>query len=72
MSSLLKAKSILEVIQFSKKGKIGSLILKASEDLVCNNLWCEKVGEPCICRFEVALQSIDSNYLTNLDVSNNK
>ena len=33
-----------------------ALDLSRSEDLLCRNLVCERVGEPCICRLAVALE----------------
>ena len=46
-----------------------SLDLGSSTDLVCNNLLCEKVGEPCICRLSRALERLPS--LARLDLSSN-
>jgi len=63
------ARSLLEV--YHHKGKIAELVLTASSDLVCNNLWCEKVTLPCICRLEKVLQSVDVATLKRLDLSNN-
>ena len=45
------------------------LDLRASRDLVCNNLLCEKVGEPCICRLSRALERLPA--LSRLDLSGN-
>jgi Leucine rich repeat len=45
------------------------LQLSASQDLVCMNMVCERVGQPCLCRVSVALQKL--NRLTILDLSAN-
>lgn len=36
--------------------KAQALDLSRSEDLLCRNLVCERVGEPCICRLAVVLE----------------
>jgi Leucine-rich repeat (LRR) protein len=46
------AKTLVQVLQ-SKNLK--SILLRSSQDLICSNLFCEKLGEPCICRLERAL-----------------
>ena len=45
------------------------LDLRASRDLVCDNLLCEKVGEPCICRLSRVLERLPA--LLRLDLSGN-
>ena len=45
------------------------LDLSGSPDLVCNNLLCEKVGDPCICRLSRALERLPQ--LLRLDLSGN-
>lgn len=37
---------------------VRSLLLRRSEDLVCRNMLCEKVGEPCVCRLDLVLSRI--------------
>ena len=37
-------------------GEAQALDLSRSEDLLCRNLVCERVGEPCICRLASALE----------------
>ena len=64
------AKSLTDVVKL--KGKVTSLVLRSSKDLVCTNLWCEKVTGPCICRLERTLQKIDKSTLVTLDLSGNR
>ena len=45
------------------------LDLSGSPDLVCNNLLCEKVGDPCICRLSRALERLLQ--LVRLNLSGN-
>jgi hypothetical protein len=46
-----------------------ALHLSGSPDLVCMNLMCEKLGQPCLCRVSLALQRLV--HLTTLDLSGN-
>ena len=46
------------------------LTLSAAEDLICNNLMCEKLGDPCVCKLSVALNRM--KILERLDLSNNR
>jgi Ran GTPase-activating protein (RanGAP) involved in mRNA processing and transport len=63
------AKSLLQLTQ-SKVVK--SIVLSGSEDLMCVNLFCEKVGGPCICRLERALSNWQlTTTVEDLDLSNN-
>nr|CCA20920.1 conserved hypothetical protein [Albugo laibachii Nc14] len=48
---------------------IKKLILKKSQDLVCKNLMCEKIGGACACRLAHILTCVPK--LTHLDLSNN-
>lgn len=52
--------------------EVKSLILSSSEDLICKNLFCEKVTEPCICRIERVLSKINNKTIESIDLSNNK
>jgi hypothetical protein len=66
------AKSLTDVVKVHRKGgKVSSLLLNASKDLVCNNLWCEKVTGPCICRLERTIQGLDQSALKKMDLSGN-
>lgn len=54
---LQKRLRIQESLQFPDSlVKAQALDLSRSEDLLCRNLVCERVGEPCICRLAVALE----------------
>lgn len=47
--------------------------MRASPDLVCHNVMCERVGEACLCRLQLALQrAAASTALVELDVSGNR
>lgn len=46
-----------------------SLILRSSEDLVCMNLMCPKVGGACLCRLAVTVSRLQG--LRELDIANN-
>lgn len=46
-----------------------SLILRASEDLVCRNLMCAKVGGACVCRLALCVSRLSD--LRELDVADN-
>ena len=64
--------SVKSLLQLSQSKLVTSIVLRASEDLKCVNLFCEKVGGPCICRLERAI-SKDSLALTveSMDLSHN-
>jgi hypothetical protein len=61
------ARSLAELLRH--KGKVTELYLKRSADLVCNNLFCEKVTKPCLCRLERALEHSNPANLEVLDLS---
>lgn len=46
-----------------------SLLLRSSEDLVCRNLFCAKLGGACVCRLAVHLSRLGG--LRELDVAEN-
>jgi Leucine-rich repeat (LRR) protein len=46
------------------------LDLASSSDLVCTNIICEKVGDPCICRLSHALERLTG--LVSLRLSGNR
>jgi len=66
----MAATTLTQVVKLG--GKVTSLSLKASKDLVCINLMCEKVTEACICRLERTLQKVDPALLISVDVSDNQ
>jgi hypothetical protein len=45
------------------------LDLTASQDLLCMNLMCEKVGTPCICRLSLCLERLAA--VETLSLANN-
>lgn len=47
-----------------------SLLLRRSEDLVCQNLMCAKLGGACVCRLAVHLSRLGN--LRELDVAENQ
>lgn len=51
-------RSLKELNAYSAKEpvKATALLLPSSKDLVCNNLFCEKVTGPCVCRLERVLE----------------
>ncbi|KAK9832363.1 hypothetical protein WJX74_007659 [Apatococcus lobatus] len=61
------ASSLAEAVRHSKTVK--ALILPASDDLLCRNLMCEHVGDPCICRLSAVLEKLPN--LEHLNLSNN-
>lgn len=46
-----------------------SLLLRKSEDLVCRNMMCAKLGEVCVCRLAVHVSRLSG--LRELDISDN-
>ncbi|OQS01902.1 hypothetical protein THRCLA_21571 [Thraustotheca clavata] len=49
---------------------VQKLVLRKSQDLVCRNLMCERVGEACVCKLSLVLERLPQ--LEELDVSENK
>lgn len=49
---------------------VETLNLEDSPDLLCVNLMCEKVGDPCICRLSRVLEKL--HHLEGLNLSGNK
>ena len=49
---------------------VDSLDLQRSPDLLCVNLLCEKVGDPCICRLSRVLERLQ--HLQRLNLANNQ
>lgn len=50
-------------------GATTSLLLRKSEDLVCRNLMCAKLGDACVCRLAVHVSRLGS--LRELDIAQN-
>lgn len=49
---------------------VETLNLERSPDLLCVNLMCERVGDPCICRLSRVLEKL--HHLEGLNLSGNK
>jgi Leucine-rich repeat (LRR) protein len=68
------ARSLREIFAGATKGKLASfhhISLCSSPDLICNNLFCENVTGPCICRLERALEQVNLESLKYLDLRGN-
>jgi Leucine-rich repeat (LRR) protein len=67
------ARSLREIASAGRKKQlIERIVLSKSEDLVCNNMMCEKVTLPCICRLEKVLDGVDSpESVLSIDISDN-
>lgn len=65
--------TVKSLMQLMQTKTVKSIFLSASEDLKCVNLFCEKVGGPCVCRIERVLARDDlSMSVETLDLSVNK
>lgn len=64
---MIIARSLKDAARFGSATT--SLLLKRSEDLVCRNLMCAKLGGACVCRLAVHVSKLGS--LRELDVSDN-
>lgn len=65
--------TVRTILQLSQTKQVKTIILSASEDLKCVNLFCEKVGGPCVCRIERVLARDDlKNTVESVDLSVNK
>ena len=65
--------TVKSILQLAQTKIVRNVILSASEDLKCVNLFCEKVGGPCICRIERVLARDDlKSSVEILDLSVNK
>lgn len=74
-SDKMIARSVRDLVSASGGSlAIETIILKSSQDLVCRNIFCEKVGLPCLCKLEHALSSphLDLGHIKRLDLSSNK
>mmetsp|Transcript_46779 Transcript_46779/g.68389 ORF Transcript_46779/g.68389 Transcript_46779/m.68389 type:complete len:167 (-) Transcript_46779:191-691(-) len=61
------AKSLMSASRHAKT--VETLLLRKSDDLICRNLFCEKVGEVCVCRLASVVEKLPQ--LRHLDLSNN-
>ena len=65
------AKSLNCLLKAKKDICVEHIILNNSADLICNNLWCEKVTKPCICRLERVLETANLTNIRTLELVNN-
>jgi Leucine-rich repeat (LRR) protein len=64
---------VRSIMQLTQSKAVKAIVLASSEDLRCVNLFCEKVGGPCVCRIERVLARDDlSKSVEHLDLSLNK
>lgn len=61
------ARSLKEAARLTNGTK--SLILRASEDLICKNMMCAKLGEACVCRLALTISRLPG--LQELDLADN-
>jgi Leucine-rich repeat (LRR) protein len=61
--------SLAEVM--ASKQPILGLVLRGSQDMMCTNLFCERVSEPCVCRLDRVLKMKKLSNVKILDLSNN-
>lgn len=62
-------RTLAEVV--SSRQPVVSLVLKSSKDLICTNLFCERVSEPCVCRLDKILKMKKLTEVKSLDLSHN-
>lgn len=70
---MIVAKSIRDLITISQSNLIEVISLSKSSDLICKNIFCEKVGFSCLCKLEHALNSpsLNLNKIKSIDLSFN-
>ena len=67
----MTARSLRDIVS-KKSFLIENICLRNSPDLVCKNLFCDKVTLPCLCRLEHALSYLDLAAIRRIDLSDNK
>ncbi len=78
IKSTLEEKRVPEVICKSLKDsainadKVSKLDLSNSDDLVCKNIMCEKLGDPCVCKLARFLAQTQFPKLEGLSLDSNK
>ena len=55
----------------SRKTPVARFVLSRSEDLVCKNMMCEKVGSACVCKLSRFMEQTPLEGLQELDLSAN-
>ena len=72
-SATTTAHSLSDVLKSgSKSHQLTELRLSNTEDMVCNNIMCEKLGDPCVCKLARVLLSSRLPNVSVLDVSANR
>ena len=65
--------TVRSLLQLTQSKLVKNVYLSSSEDLKCVNLFCEKVGGPCVCRIERILARDDlTETVEALDLSLNQ
>ena len=68
-----KMATVRSLLQLTQSKLVKNVFLSASEDLKCVNMFCEKVGGPCVCRIERVLARNDlTETVEALDLSVNQ
>ena len=65
----LVAKCLKDLALASRSGGVDEIALRASPELVCNNLMCEQIGGACVCKLERFMDSMD--HVQSIDVGAN-
>ena len=65
----LVATSLKDLALASRNGGVDEIALRASPDLVCNNLMCEQIGGACVCKLARFMDSLD--HVQSIDVGAN-
>jgi hypothetical protein len=75
VDTVMLAKSLRDLVSAVPDGALAiqAISLKASSDLICRNIFCEKAGQPCLCKLEHALgsPSLDLSTIRRVDLSSN-
>ncbi len=66
-------RSLKEIVSaHNAKAAISEVILSNCSDLSCTNLFCEKVGQACICKLERVMERVDLSNVKKVDISGNQ
>ena len=64
------ASSLAEASSLAPRGGPHVLLLRSSDDMVCRNIMCSKLGNVCLCRLALCLSRCPN--LKSIDLSGNK
>jgi hypothetical protein len=67
----MTARCLRDIVS-KKTFTIETILLERSPDLVCRNMFCDKVTLPCLCRLEHALSFLDLSSVRYINLSKNK